>query len=229
MARVPDPMFLSVFDIFKLGVGPSSSHTMGPMTAAARFLDDLRGGAEKIPGAGQLSRLGASLHGSLAFTGKGHATDRAVVLGLLGFRPDTLDPDAAEALEAEVRKSGRIAPPGLGDLAFDPDRDLVFDYGPPLPGHANGLILRAYDERGNTYLTQTYYSVGGGFVVTAAELEAQKAQLIAQIDTKLADSVVAFLVETLQHDVDLGAQTQYLTKMLDEHKADFSGKVKDEG
>ena len=106
-------MFLSVFDIFKLGVGPSSSHTMGPMTAAARFLDDLRGGAEKIPGAGRLSRLGASLHGSLAFTGKGHATDRAVVLGLLGFRPDTLDPDAAEALEAEVRSSGRIAPPGL--------------------------------------------------------------------------------------------------------------------
>ena len=167
-------MFLSVFDIFKLGVGPSSSHTMGPMTAAARFLDDLRGRAEKIPGAGQLSRLGASLHGSLAFTGKVHATDRAVVLGLLGFRPDTLDPDAAEALEAAVRRSGRIAPPGLGDLAFDPDRDLVFDYGPPLPGHANGLVLRAYDERGNPYLTQTYYSVGGGFVVTAAELEASK-------------------------------------------------------
>jgi len=69
-------MFLSVFDIFKIGVGPSSSHTMGPMTAAARFLDDLRGAAEKIPGAGTLTRLGASLHGSLAFTGKGHATDR---------------------------------------------------------------------------------------------------------------------------------------------------------
>lgn len=167
-------MFLSVFDIFKLGVGPSSSHTMGPMTAAARFLDDLRGGAEKIPGAGRLSRLGASLHGSLAFTGKGHATDRAVVLGLLGFRPDTLDPDAAESLEAAVRQSGRIRPPGLGDLAFDPNRDLVFDYGPALPGHANGLVLRAYDERGNPYLTQTYYSVGGGFVVTAAEMEASK-------------------------------------------------------
>ena len=80
----------------------------------------------------------------------------------------------AEALEAAVRSSGRIAPPGLGDLAFDPDHDLVFDYGPTLPGHANGLILRAYDERGNPYLTQTYYSVGGGFVVTAAELEAAK-------------------------------------------------------
>jgi L-serine dehydratase len=167
-------MFLSVFDIFKIGVGPSSSHTMGPMTAAARFLDDLRGGADKIPGAGRLSRLGASLHGSLAFTGKGHASDRAVILGLLGFRPDTLEPDAAEALEAKVRQSKRIAPPGLGELDFDPDLDLVFDYGPPLPGHANGLILKAFDERGNIYFTQTYYSIGGGFVVTAAELDAAK-------------------------------------------------------
>lgn len=167
-------MFLSVFDIFKIGVGPSSSHTMGPMTAAARFLDDLRGGAEKIPGAGSLTRLGASLHGSLAFTGKGHATDRAVILGLLGYLPQTLEPDAAEQLEAEVRASKRISPPGLGTLDFDPDKDLVFDYGPSLPGHANGLVLRAFDERGNPYHTQTYYSVGGGFVVTEAELNAQK-------------------------------------------------------
>lgn len=168
-------MFLSVFEIFKIGVGPSSSHTMGPMTAAAKFLDDLRGGAEKIPGAGKLARLGASLHGSLAFTGKGHATDRAVILGLLGYEPATLDPDRAEELEAEVRRSCKISPSGLGTLDFDPDRDLVFDYGPPLPGHANGLVLRAYDARGNPYMTQTYYSVGGGFIMTAAELEAEKA------------------------------------------------------
>jgi L-serine deaminase len=80
-------MFLSIFDIFKIGVGPSSSHTMGPMTAAARFLDDLRGGREKEPGAGDLAALACSLHGSLAFTGKGHATDRAVILGLSGSSP----------------------------------------------------------------------------------------------------------------------------------------------
>jgi len=167
-------MFLSVFDIFKIGVGPSSSHTMGPMTAAARFLGDLRNPTKRPPGAGRLARLAASLHGSLAFTGKGHATDRAVVLGLLGFRPDTLDPDAAEALEAEVRRTGRMNPPGLGELAFDPAKDLIFDYGPALAGHANGLILRAFDENGALYLAQTYYSIGGGFVVTAEELEATK-------------------------------------------------------
>src|SRR5690606_15884868 len=163
-------MFLSVFDIFKIGIGPSSSHTMGPMTAAARFLDDLRGGADKFPGAGRLARVTATLHGSLAFTGKGHATDRAVILGLCGLLPDTLDPDRADQLETEVRRPGQIAPEGLGSLAFNPDTDLIFDYGPPLEGHANGLVLRAFDTVGHLYHAETYYSVGGGFVLTEAEL-----------------------------------------------------------
>lgn len=163
-------MFLSVFDIFKIGIGPSSSHTMGPMTAAARFLDDLRGGADKFPGAGRLARVTATLHGSLAFTGKGHATDRAVILGLCGLLPDTLDPDRADQLETEVRRTGQIAPEGLGSLAFNPDTDLIFDYGPPLEGHANGLVLRAFDTVGHLYHAEIYYSVGGGFVLTEAEL-----------------------------------------------------------
>ncbi|APZ50735.1 L-serine ammonia-lyase [Salipiger abyssi] len=168
-------MFLSVFDVFKIGIGPSSSHTMGPMVAAARFLEDLRGGAEKIPGAGNLHRLAASLHGSLAWTGKGHATDRAVILGFCGLLPETLDPDRAEELEAQVRAEGMVHPEGLAPLVFDTEADLVFDFGPPLPGHANGMVLKAYDEAGNTYYQQTYYSVGGGFVLTEAELAAQKA------------------------------------------------------
>lgn len=179
-------MFLSVFDIFKLGIGPSSSHTMGPMLAAARFLDDLRGGAEKIPGAGSLHRLEARLYGSLAFTGKGHATDRAVILGLCGLKPDTLDPAQAEALEAEVRRDGVIRPEGLGELVFDPESDLVFDYGPPLEGHSNGMTLRAYDAAGNGYHQQTYYSVGGGFVVTAAELQEQQADPVLLAEQKVA-------------------------------------------
>ena len=167
-------MFLSVFDIFKIGIGPSSSHTMGPMVAAGRFLDDLRGGVEPIPGAGELYRLGASLHGSLAFTGKGHATDRAVALGFCGLLPATLDPDRAETIEAELRNNCVVHPEGLGELRFDLSKDLVFDYGPPLDGHPNGLILSAYDRDGHTCYRQTYYSVGGGFVLTAAELEQQR-------------------------------------------------------
>ena len=166
-------MFLSVFDIFKIGIGPSSSHTMGPMVAAARFLDDLRGGAEPIPGAGRLHALEARLHGSLAWTGKGHATDRAVILGLSGLVPETLDPAAAEAIIEDVRRTGVVRPVGLPELRFDPETDLVFDFGPPLDGHANGMVLRALDVAGNGYHQQTYYSVGGGFVVTAAELDAQ--------------------------------------------------------
>lgn len=164
-------MFLSVFDIFKIGIGPSSSHTMGPMLAAGRFLDALRAGADHEPGSGAPARLEASLHGSLAFTGKGHATDRAVILGLLGFRPETLDPDEAERREAELKATGRIDIPGLGPLTFNPETGVAFDFGPPLPGHANGLVLRAFDAAGNLHFAETYYSIGGGFVLTERELD----------------------------------------------------------
>ncbi|WP_448956201.1 L-serine ammonia-lyase [Labrys neptuniae] len=167
-------MFLSIFDIFKIGIGPSSSHTMGPMVAAARFLDELRSLNAREP-LGEGLRLGASLHGSLAFTGRGHATDRAVILGLMGFLPATIDPDKAEEKEAQLRREGVITLPGLPPLAFAPDTDLVFDYGPALPGHANGLILQARDADGALLISRTYYSIGGGFVVSAEELEAQRA------------------------------------------------------
>ncbi|MDP3960507.1 MAG: L-serine ammonia-lyase [Pseudorhodobacter sp.] len=156
-------MFLSVFDMFKIGIGPSSSHTMGPMVAAARFLATLR--ASPFQAAG----LRASLHGSLAFTGIGHATDRATILGLAGFDPASYDAERAEAALATIRATKVIQPPGLPRLHFDPEHDLVFDYGPALPGHANGLILRATDAQGDVILAETYYSIGGGFVLTAAE------------------------------------------------------------
>ena len=161
-------MFLSVFDMFKIGVGPSSSHTMGPMVAGARFLDTLRQQPFKPHG------LRASLHGSLAFTGKGHATDRATILGLAGFVPATIDAEAAEAALEENRRTKRLSVDGIGDLAFDPDRDLRFDFDQALPGHANGMTLSATDAQGDVIYHQIYYSVGGGFVLTAEELE-QKA------------------------------------------------------
>ena len=162
-------MFLSVFDMFKVGIGPSSSHTMGPMVAAARFLATLRGSPFQAQG------LRASLHGSLAFTGVGHATDRATILGLAGFEPATYDNDKAEAALAEIHATGLITPPGLGPMRFDPKADMIFDYGPSLPGHANGMILRALDGQGDVILEEIYYSIGGGFVLTAAELAAGSA------------------------------------------------------
>ncbi|PTX02535.1 L-serine ammonia-lyase [Pararhodobacter aggregans] len=157
-------MFLSVFDIFKIGVGPSSSHTMGPMVAAGRFLDRLRGSPFQAAG------LRASLHGSLAFTGVGHATDRAVILGLAGFLPESYDGERAEAVLAEIRATKTVSPPDLPPLRFDPEADLIFDYGPALPGHANGMILMATDGQGDVILKETYFSIGGGFVVTEAEM-----------------------------------------------------------
>ncbi|WP_101065404.1 L-serine ammonia-lyase [Roseovarius salinarum] len=159
-------MFLSVFEMFKVGIGPSSSHTMGPMVAAGRFLDLMRASPFEFAG------LKGSLHGSLAFTGVGHATDRATILGLAGFRPDDYDRDAAEATLDEIRDSHVIRPPGLPVLNFHPKEDLVFDFGPNLPGHANGMILMATDAQGDVILQETYYSVGGGFVLTEAELAA---------------------------------------------------------
>ena len=157
-------MFLSVFEMFKVGIGPSSSHTMGPMVAAARFLDRLAAQPFGVHG------LRARLHGSLAFTGVGHATDRAVMLGLSGFTPDAYDADAAEIALAALHSTRRVTPAHGCSYAFDPARDLIFDRGPPLPGHANGLVLMATDAQGDIIAQETYYSIGGGFVVTEAEL-----------------------------------------------------------
>jgi L-serine dehydratase len=157
-------MFLSVFDMFKVGVGPSSSHTIGPMVAAARFLDHLRAQPFSVAG------LKASLHGSLAFTGVGHATDRTTILGLAGFRADDYDADRAEAELARIKAEGHVTPKGLGQLTFRPADDLEFDYGPPLPGHANGMILKGCDAQGDVITQVTYYSIGGGFVLTEEEL-----------------------------------------------------------
>lgn len=159
-------MFLSVFDMFKVGVGPSSSHTMGPMVAAARFLDQMRASPFEFHG------VRATLHGSLAFTGVGHATDRATILGLAGFLPDTYDGAKAEATLARIKAHNVVTPEGLPELHFNPNEDLTFDFGPNLPGHANGMVLMATDAQGDVTLQETFYSIGGGFVMTEAELAA---------------------------------------------------------
>lgn len=174
-------MFLSVFDVFKPGIGPSSSHTMGPMTAAADFLDLLR--ASDVRAAAAAVR--ATLHGSLAFTGRGHATDRAVALGLLGYRPADIAIDEAERRFEDLCLCKSLAPPGLPALAFDPATAIVFDYGPPLPGHANGLVFTVLDAAGAPILGQTYYSIGGGFVVTAAQRAADVAPRTEAADPRL--------------------------------------------
>ncbi len=155
-------MFLSVFDLFKIGIGPSSSHTVGPMVAARRFLDQIAGRKGE--------RIRVTLHGSLAFTGKGHGTDRAIILGLAGENPRDIDPDQVVAIVTRVGDTKTA-----GGFAFDPAEDLIFDFGPALKGHANGMVFRLLDRMGHELFSETYYSIGGGFVQTAEERDQPQA------------------------------------------------------
>jgi L-serine dehydratase len=156
----------SVFDLFKIGVGPSSSHTMGPMTAGCRFVETL---SQKSL-IGRTARVQADLYGSLALTGKGHATDRAILLGLSGERPDRLDPDAADALIQAVRSTGRLRLGGQRDIGFDEARDLRFLQRERLPHHSNGMRFTAYEEGGGELESAVYYSTGGGAVIDEAAI-----------------------------------------------------------
>jgi L-serine dehydratase len=165
-------MFLSVFDIFKIGIGPSSSHTMGPMSAAARFLDELARGDWPRPADARAASISVSLHGSLAFTGIGHATDRAVILGLAGELPETVDPDRMEDIVRRVKYERSVEPPDHPRYIFNPETDLVFNKKEPLHGHSNGMRFSAFDAARRLLLTRVYYSIGGGFVVSETELSA---------------------------------------------------------
>jgi L-serine dehydratase len=149
---------VSIFDIFKIGIGPSSSHTVGPMKAAAAFLGSLSNVAANV------ATIEVSLHGSLAWTGKGHGTDSAVMLGLSGLTPETLDPDSVEARLRTIHADKRIQAPGIGEMEFDPDRHIVFDFETELPRHTNGMRFVARSASGEVLTEELYYSLGGGFI-----------------------------------------------------------------
>ncbi|HSI60558.1 MAG TPA: L-serine ammonia-lyase [Ideonella sp.] len=155
-------MAVSVFDLFKIGIGPSSSHTVGPMRAARMF-------ALRLQHEGRLShtaRVRCWLYGSLAATGKGHGSDKAVLLGLAGHEPDTVDVDAVPALLAAMREDKHLALAGSHRIAFVEAEDLLFMRRETLPFHANGLRFAAFDVDGSQIEERTYYSVGGGFIVS---------------------------------------------------------------
>jgi len=155
-------MAVSVFDLFKIGIGPSSSHTVGPMRAARLF-------ALRLESDGLLprsARVLSQLYGSLGATGKGHGSDKAVLLGLAGHEPDTVDVDAVPALLAALRKAGRLALLRRHEVVFNERDDLKFFRRETLPFHANGLRFTAFDAAGAELASRVYYSVGGGFVVS---------------------------------------------------------------
>jgi L-serine dehydratase len=168
-------MTLSVLDIFKIGIGPSSSHTMGPMNAARRFALDLaeRGLLERT------AQVGVQLYGSLALTGRGHCTDRAILLGLEGHTPEAIDPAAVEPTLARIRGSGRLSLAGRHEIAFDEPMDVLWHRDQTLPGHSNGMRFTALDAARAVLCREEYYSVGGGFVARADELDAPAAATAA--------------------------------------------------
>jgi L-serine dehydratase len=163
-------MAISVFDLFKIGIGPSSSHTVGPMKAANLF-------AQRLLESGlldQTTRILCTLHGSLAHTGRGHGTDKAIMLGLGGALPDSIDPDAIEETLTMIRESGAIHLLPHHYLPFDEKKDLKFDRRKLLPHHTNGMRFEALDSKGESLRTAEYYSVGGGFVVNPDEAAADR-------------------------------------------------------
>ncbi len=158
-------MKISIFDLFKIGIGPSSSHTVGPMRAARRFAASL----EKGPGLTNVSRILAELYGSLALTGIGHGTDRAVLLGLTGEKPEEVDPAAIDSILDSIRTAKSLRVLGAHPIAFEESRDLVFRSDRLLPGHPNGMQFSAFDATGNLLAKDVYYSVGGGFIIKEGE------------------------------------------------------------
>lgn len=184
---------LSVFDLFKIGIGPSSSHTVGPMKAAAMFLEKLVNTGQ----GGRLHRIECALHGSLGATGKGHGSDKAVMLGLMGHAPDTVDTDAIPGMLEGIRGSGRLLPGReLPEIGFVEKRDILF-FTRPIDPHPNGMRLIAMDAQGQEILSATYFSIGGGFVRPAGQpAEPASAQTRSTIAFASADELLGMLAES---------------------------------
>ena len=169
-------MFISVLELFKIGIGPSSSHTLGPMVAARVFVDHLkRHGLAGVDT--QNAYIRCTLKGSLAYTGKGHSTDRAVALGLHGHSPESLANQDVNSLVKQIWKCDRIDVDDALSILFRPSQDIVFDTGKPLPEHPNGMIFELVGAKGEVLWAETFFSIGGGFISTRSEIKQLQAPL----------------------------------------------------
>jgi len=201
-------MALSVFDLFKIGIGPSSSHTVGPMRAAGLFVQALDAGGLLA----RVRKIRTELYGSLGATGKGHGSDTAVMLGLCGWEPASIDPDAVPQILADIATRGEIQlmgnAAGNATIAFDASADLLF-YRRSLPLHANGMRLLAFDKNGALLRESVYYSVGGGFVVSEEVLRDQTRQAAVIPDASALplpfESGAQLLALTQQHGISIAA------------------------
>ncbi len=176
MTSSTEPYF-GVFDIFKIGIGPSSSHSVGPMRAAGMFLDELR--VQSL--FDRVQRVQVELFGSLALTGLGHRTDVAILMGLQGESPETIDPSCIDPAVANIRKCNQLSLGGTHSIGYHEKNDLVFNRRTSLPAHPNGLQFRAFvsEDAGTPCWEATYYSVGGGFVIRDGQGETDQTSEIA--------------------------------------------------
>jgi len=175
-------MFISALDIFKIGIGPSSSHTMGPMVAARDFIKLVKKYCV-LHKPSQPVTIRCTLKGSLSSTGKGHATDRAIVLGLNGYLPKDLANQDVSALIHDLWPNEILELDGAGTVRFTAQNDIIFDVGAPLPEHPNGMIFELYSEQGEILISETCFSIGGGFISKAEEIR----QLVAPLKMKPVD------------------------------------------
>ena len=170
-------MTLSVFDLFRIGIGPSSSHTVGPMRAAGSFVSCL----DEMGLLPRVQRVQALLFGSLGATGEGHGSDRAVVLGLLGEQPEEVEPESIEKMLSTVSATGLLDLGGVQTISFNQYDDIQFRSGEQLPFHPNGMRLTAFDDQGEKLDQQEFYSVGGGFVVHQGETDILSAEQMGSL------------------------------------------------
>ena len=206
-------MAVSVFDLFKIGIGPSSSHTVGPMRAARLFT--LRLDHEGL--LPRTARVLSQLYGSLGATGKGHGSDKAVLLGLAGHEPDTVDVDAVPALLGAMRSEGRISLLGRQVVAFNEKDDLKFFRRESLPFHANGLRFTAFDAEGGELASRVYYSVGGGFVVSDEVAADGAKQKVIAPDTTVLPHPFRSGEELLQRCQEIGGSIAAVMRANEGH------------
>jgi L-serine dehydratase len=166
-------MKTSIFDLFRIGIGPSSSHTVGPMRAARRFA----AGLQESRLIDTVARVKAELYGSLALTGMGHGTDRAVLLGLAGQKPEEVDPAQVDSMVSDIRDEKRLKLFGVREVRFEETRDLLFHNDEVLPQHPNGMRFSAFDDGGGLLVSEAWFSIGGGFVLKEGETQADAAPL----------------------------------------------------
>ena len=206
-------MAVSVFDLFKIGIGPSSSHTVGPMRAAHAFVQRLQRQG-MLP---RVARLRCQLYGSLGATGRGHASDRAVILGLAGFAPDTVDVNAVDGIVAQVTTHKTLQLDGTQAIAFDPEQDLLLTGDISLYFHPNGMRFEAWDSEGALLDTQAYYSVGGGFIVSEeAAHDTERQQAIAP-DTEVLPLPFHSAAQLLQQAQDASLSIAQVMRTNERH------------